>query len=135
MFARISPAIVRREILALLEALAECETSAKELSWPVSSARAPQAAGFAFAAAPAGGLALTDAQSRICIRVINVYETGTVGGNYGAISIFRDGPDDIRQVTYGRAQTTEYGNLLQLISDYVAANGRFSAQLGSGLID
>jgi chitosanase len=72
---------------------------------------------------------LTDQQRRICERVINVFETGTVAGKYGAISIYRDGPNKIRQVTYGRSQTTEYGNLRQLVEMYVAAQGKYSAEL------
>ena len=44
----------------------------------------------------------------------------------GAISTFEDGPNDIRQITYGRSQTTEYGNLRELVQMYVEAGGRFS---------
>ncbi|MGO4841062.1 chitosanase, partial [Rhizobiaceae sp. 2RAB30] len=65
----------------------------------------------------------------ICERVINVFETGTPEGKYGAISIFHDGPNRIRQVTYGRAQTTEYGNLRELFQMYVDAGGSFSEDL------
>jgi hypothetical protein len=130
MSAHIAVAKVRQQLLALLATLSEDQTSVGESTRQRSPMPGPQAATPAFAAAtPAGGLVLTDAQRRICIRVINVYETGSFEGDYGAISIFNDGPNDIPQVTYGRAQTTEYGNLRQLISDYVAANGRFSAQL------
>ena len=50
-------------------------------------------------------------------------------GKYGAISIFEDGPNDIRQITYGRSQTTEYGNLRELVQMYVEAGGRFSEDL------
>jgi chitosanase len=84
------------------------------------------------AAAEAGGLGmigLTPEQHQICERVINVFETGTVRGKYGAISIFNDGPHDIRQITYGRSQTTEYGNLRELVQMYVDAGGRFSEDL------
>jgi chitosanase len=96
----------------------------------MAAAPAPgMAATEAAASAPSGSLALTDTQRRICVRVINVFETGKVEGDYGAISLFHDGPNRIQQVTYGRAQTTEFGNLRELISDYVAANGGFSAQL------
>jgi len=72
---------------------------------------------------------LTETQKLICERVINVYETGTVAGKYGAISIFHDGPHGIRQVTYGRSQTTEYGNLKELVEMYVEEGGTFSAAL------
>ncbi|WP_275791445.1 chitosanase [Pararhizobium gei] len=72
---------------------------------------------------------LSDRQKRLCERVINVFETGTVNGKYDAISIYNDGPDGRRQITYGRSQTTEYGNLRELIDMYAAANGRYSAAL------
>ncbi len=68
-------------------------------------------------------------QKRLCEKVVNVFETGSIAGNYSAIAIFSDGPNDIRQITYGRSQTTEYGNLRELIADYVAANGTFSKDL------
>src|SRR5947207_779965 len=68
-------------------------------------------------------------QKRLCEQVINVFETGSIQGDYSAISIFHDGPHGIRQVTYGRAQTTEYGNLEELVQMYVEANGAFSNQL------
>ena len=72
---------------------------------------------------------LTDQQKRICEQVINVFESGSVDGNYAAISIYADGPHGMKQVTYGRSQTTEYGNLEELIELYVSSNGLYSAQL------
>ncbi|PPK73942.1 chitosanase [Methylobacter tundripaludum] len=72
---------------------------------------------------------LTDKQKLICEQIINVFETGSTQGNYSAISIFHDGPNGIRQVTYGRSQTTEYGNLEELIEMYVGRNGIDSEQL------
>jgi chitosanase len=72
---------------------------------------------------------LTPLQKRICEQVINVFETGTSEGDYGALVIFADGPHDIRQITYGRSQTTEYGNLEKLVQMYVDANGTLSEQL------
>ena len=69
---------------------------------------------------------VTSKQKRIIQRVLNVFETGTPNGNYGSIVIYHDGPNDIRQITYGRSQTTEYGNLRELVFDYVNANGTFS---------
>lgn len=66
---------------------------------------------------------------RIIERVINAFETGKADGDYGAIVIFHDGPHNIRQITYGRSQTTEYGNLRELVFDYVNANGQFSQSL------
>lgn len=72
---------------------------------------------------------LTKPQRNLIERVINVVETGRPEGDYSAISIYADGPNDIRQITYGRAQTTEFGNLRQLVSMYVDAGGVFSEAL------
>lgn len=74
---------------------------------------------------------LTPEQKRLIVRILNVFETGRPDGDYAAIAIFHDGPHDIRQITYGRSQTTEYGNLRELVQDYVAANGMFSAELAA----
>jgi chitosanase len=123
---RIDPIILKQQVIALLKTLTDINVEGDEMAAALPMAAAAPARGMA---APAASLALTDAQHRICIRVINVFETGKVEGDYGSISLFHDGPNRIQQVTYGRAQTTEYGNLRELISDYVAANGRFSAQL------
>ena len=75
------------------------------------------------------GVVLTPGQRLICERIINVFETGSITGDYSNISIFGDGPHRIRQITYGRAQTTEYGNLRRLVEMYVAAGGIFASQL------
>jgi chitosanase len=72
---------------------------------------------------------LTAIQKKLLEKVVNVFETGSTAGNYGAISIYSDGPNDIRQITYGRSQTTEYGNLRALVQKYVAANGLYSKKL------
>lgn len=66
---------------------------------------------------------LTGDQIRIIEHVINVFETGSPEGDYSDISIFHDGPDDRRQITYGRSQTTEYGHLGALVRAYVGAKG------------
>ena len=68
-------------------------------------------------------------QKQLIQRIINVFETGSPEGDYSTISIFKDGPHNIRQITYGRSQTTEYGNLRKLVNDYVNAGGLFSQQL------
>jgi chitosanase len=74
---------------------------------------------------------LTKDQRSLIERIINTAETGKPEGNYAAISIYADGPNDIRQITYGRAQTTEYGNLRKLVQMYVEANGTYSNALAS----
>jgi chitosanase len=72
---------------------------------------------------------LTKTQRNLIERVINTVETGRPDGDYSAISIYSDGPNDIRQITYGRAQTTEYGNLRQLVDMYINAAGIYSDAL------
>ena len=73
---------------------------------------------------------LLNADQRSLIeRLINTVETGRPEGNYGAISIYADGPHNMRQITYGRAQTTEYGNLRKLVQMYVAAGGSYGPAL------
>jgi chitosanase len=72
---------------------------------------------------------LTPQQKRICQRVVNAFETGIADGDYGNVSIYHDGPHRIRQITYGCSQTTEYGNLHELISLSVSNSGQFSKEL------
>jgi hypothetical protein len=69
---------------------------------------------------------LSTQQKTLIERVLNAFETGKAEGNYSAIAIFNDGPHDIRQITYGRSQTTEYGKLRLLIQRYIAAKGKFA---------
>jgi uncharacterized protein (TIGR02594 family) len=72
---------------------------------------------------------LTSGQKLLCERVVNVFETGSINGDYSQISIYSDSPSKTRQITYGRSQTTEYGNLKELVSMYAAAGGKYSASL------
>lgn len=74
---------------------------------------------------------LTQNQRNLIERVINAIETGTPDGKYHAISIMKDGPNRIRQITYGRAQTTEYGNLRKLVQMYAVADGMYSSALAT----
>jgi len=59
-------------------------------------------------------------------QIINVFETGTIEGKYDALVTLDDGVDNSRQITYGRSQTTEQGNLVTLINMYIARNGLFA---------
>jgi hypothetical protein len=59
---------------------------------------------------------LTPIQKSLIERVVNVFETGTPDGDYGKITIYHDGLHNIRQITYGWSQTTEYGKLRQTAS-------------------
>ncbi len=59
-------------------------------------------------------------------HVLNAMETGSAEGNYADVTILHDGPGNTRQVTYGRSQTTETGNLRKLIIKYVENNGKYA---------
>lgn len=66
-----------------------------------------------------------DNKQRI-LSVVNIFETGTPDGNYADISIFNDGKGNTRQITFGRSQTTEQGNLKELVQAYIANKGMFA---------
>jgi len=125
-------ALAREKLRTILEAARSLEETVQRIrddSGPEAGhqPRATDEAGPESEAAAAAEL--TAGQRRICERVINVFETGTIQGRYGAISIYRDGPNRIRQITYGRSQTTEYGNLGELVEMYAGAGGLYSASL------
>lgn len=63
--------------------------------------------------------------------IVNVFETGSIKGDYANVSIYNDGPDGVKQVTYGKSQTTEYGNLKKLIEVYAVSGGTKSDALKS----
>ncbi len=86
-------------------------------------------------------MAITVQQKRRILQVLNVFETGKPEGVYNNISIYKDGPvvngAQVYQITYGRSQTTEFGNLPRLITQYIADDGlfatdfkRYTARLG-----
>lgn len=60
------------------------------------------------------------------IQVVNVFETGRPQGKYDSVVRYNDGPNKIRQITFGRSQTTEYGNLKRLIEKYISMNGKYA---------
>lgn len=74
-------------------------------------------------------LDITEKQKSIIEQVINVFETGSRWGNYASIALLNDGPNGMRQVTYGRSQTTEFGNLSKLVDSYIDSSGRYAKEL------
>jgi len=78
---------------------------------------------------------LTKDQKSLLFRVINCFETGSPEGNYSALVVYADGPHWTRQLTYGRSQVTEYGNLKKLVSLYVKREGIYAGELGKYLDD
>ncbi len=82
---------------------------------------------------PASASITTQIKNKI-EHVVNVFETGSVQGDYSELVKYFDYNNPVtktktQQVTYGRSQTTEFGNLKDLIQDYVQANGMYAAQL------
>lgn len=71
---------------------------------------------------------LTALQKSTAQAIVNIFETGSVRGNYGDVTLL---PGDAGQLTYGRSQTTlASGNLYLLIQDYCArSDGQLSTQL------
>jgi chitosanase len=126
---------LRDSVEHLVEAARVLETSVAAIAHASTRQLAADArpAEYRPAVAPLAAAAtdpvLTDGQRLVCERVINAFETGTVQGRYDAISIFNDGPNRIRQITYGRSQTTEYGNLRKLVKMYVDNGGQFADEL------
>jgi chitosanase len=65
-------------------------------------------------------------------QIVRYFETSKIiGADYGAIATFHDGPGHILQLTYGSAQTTEYGNLKTLIQMYIDAGGKYAKDFSS----
>ena len=63
---------------------------------------------------------LTALQKSAAQAIVNIFETGSIRGNYGDVTLL---PGDSCQLTYGRSQTTlASGNLFLLIQDYCSQN-------------
>ncbi len=60
------------------------------------------------------------------VQVLNVFETGSKDGKYESIAVFKDftyNKEKYVQITYGKSQTTEFGNLKSLLQMYIDAKG------------
>lgn len=62
-------------------------------------------------------------------QIVNCFETGSAAGNYGSIDLFFDGPNKVKQLTFGRSCTTQYGHLPELLKNYIIAGGKYSEQI------
>ena len=71
---------------------------------------------------------LTPLQKRTAQAIVNIFETGSVLGDYGNVTVIKG---DSGHLTFGRSQTTlSTGNLYELIARYCLNPGaRFSHQL------
>ena len=72
--------------------------------------------------------ALTPTQAATARAIVNIFETGSVLGDYGRVTLL---PGDSGRLTYGRSQTTlGSGNLAELLRRYCSnAGARFGARL------
>jgi chitosanase len=76
---------------------------------------------------------LTELQKKAAQAIVNIFETGRPGGDYGKVTLL---PNDPGHLTYGRAQTTlSSGNLYILIKSYCEApNAEFATELNDYLL-
>jgi chitosanase len=79
-------------------------------------------------------MTLTERQKITIEQVVNAFEGSSPDGNYGAIATADDGPFDTKQISYGKAQATEFSktdvdsNLKRLILHYCKINGQYKNQ-------
>ena len=59
--------------------------------------------------------------------MLNAFETGSAAVDYDDVYIYRDGPNDKRQVTLGRGFTSMGGNLWKVIKRYMDKGGELSS--------
>jgi chitosanase len=67
-------------------------------------------------------------------KIIYLFETGKTTPQYDALVVLPDGPKKTKQITYGKLQTTETGNLITLVTMYVNANGKYAKDLKPYLV-
>jgi chitosanase len=66
--------------------------------------------------------------------IVNVFETSSLNPRYDILVCLNDGPGGIKQVTFGKQQTTEFGNLKALIKAYCErSDSRYASDLKSYL--
>lgn len=75
---------------------------------------------------------ITDPIKDKILRVLRVMETGKSTPQYDKMTIFADGPirggKRMKQITFGALQTTEFGNLDDLISHYLSLDGLYDSE-------
>jgi len=63
-------------------------------------------------------------------QILSVVETGSTNAKYSIIAILKDGRGGSRQITYGKHQTTEQGNLGKLLEMYASnKNAKYGAEI------
>lgn len=113
-------------VISYEDAMAPLETAAPER--PIEPATAARVAG-----APATPASLTRTQRAVCEAIVNIFETGSVRGDYGQVTVI---PTDTGRLTYGRSQSAlGSGSLLKLLKSYCAQpQARFGERLRGELV-
>lgn len=70
---------------------------------------------------------INDSQRALIEAIINCFETGSAKGDYTEVDQYHDGPNKIKQITFGRSQTTEYGHLPALLKEYCDQKGQYTS--------
>lgn len=78
---------------------------------------------------------ISSTQKSKILQVVNVFETGSKQGKYDTLVVYADGKNNSKQITYGRSQTTEQGNLKALLQLYVAKKGKFANEFKPYILD
>lgn len=61
--------------------------------------------------------------------IVSVFETSSTIRRYDALVCLADGPNRIRQITYGAHQTTEYSHLRTMLKMYCDSGGRHTSDI------
>lgn len=73
---------------------------------------------------------ITDSIKKKIQTIVSVFETSSLEAKYDILVCLHDGPGKTKQITYGKHQTTEYGNLKALIQAYCNKKGsRYGKEL------
>lgn len=69
---------------------------------------------------------LTDQQDQAIKSIVNVFETGRAAGDYGSVSVLKDGAG----ISYGRSQATDASNHLDnIVTAYCKVGGKYGDQM------
>jgi chitosanase len=72
---------------------------------------------------------ITTASKEKIYKVIYTFENGSQIPKYDSLVVLADGMNQTKQITYGKLQTTEQGNLPMLLKMYVNANGKYAKDI------
>ncbi len=77
---------------------------------------------------------ISEEQKNKIWQVLSVFETGKIEGDYASVVVMNDGVKSSKQITFGKHQTTEQGNLKILIQMYINNGGEFADEFHSYIV-